>query len=315
MFMPRFKLKAEPTLRQEGSRGAERQASSSVCVKLMPTAAQKTELQHLVSQFSTVPGQTTIIKHDIQTPPGVIVRQRPYRVPEACRQAIEEEVQQMLKLGVIEPSRSPWSSPIVLVPKPDGTLHFCNDYRRLNEVSLFDGYPMPRVDELLDRLGRARYISMLDLTKGYWQIPLTESAKAKTAFSTPSSHWQYRSLAWGPRHSYAAAYLDNVVVHSELWEYHVERLRRVLSDLQRAGLTANPRKCHLALSEAKYLGFQVGRGLIKPQEKKVEAQTDHQDPVTSFLGTDASDTGLGAVLSQVQKVGDRLYISRKLTQR
>ncbi len=96
------------------------------------------------------------------------MKQWPYHIPEARQQAIEEEIQQMLKLGVIEPSCSPWSSPIVLVPKPDGTLRFCNDFRRLNEVSEFDGYPMPRVDELLDHLGRARYISTLDLTKGYW---------------------------------------------------------------------------------------------------------------------------------------------------
>ncbi len=371
------------------------------------SAAQKGELQHLIGQFSDVfsplPGQTNVIQHDIQTPPGIIIRQRPYRVPEARRRAIEEEIQQMLKLGVIEPSRSPWSSPIVLVPKPDGTLRFCNDYRRLNEVSQFDGYPMPRVDELLDRLGRARYISTLDLTKGYWQVPLSDNAKPKTAFSTPSGHWQYRTLPFGlhgapatfqrmmdillrPHQAYAAAYLDDVVVHSVSWEDHVERLRRVLSELRRAGLTANPRKCHLALSEVKYLGFQVGRGLIRPQEKKVEAVRSAPRPTTktqvrAFLGlagyyrcfipdfsslaapltdltrkgqpekvqwssaseeafqkikealtsepilrapdfscpfllqTDASDTGLGAVLSQVQEGEEHpvLYISKKLT--
>ncbi|KAL1277241.1 hypothetical protein QQF64_023914 [Cirrhinus molitorella] len=144
-------------------------------------AGQKTELQHLVGQFSDVfstrPRQTNVIEHEIRTPPGVVVRQRPYRVPEARRTAIESEIQDMLKLGVIEPSRSPWSSPIVMVPKPDGTLRFCNDFRRLHEVSEFDGYPMPRGDELLERLGRARYISTLDLTKGYWQVRLTESSK------------------------------------------------------------------------------------------------------------------------------------------
>ncbi|KAL0148266.1 hypothetical protein M9458_056412, partial [Cirrhinus mrigala] len=371
------------------------------------SAAQKAELQHLVGQFSDVfssrPGQTNVIQHDIRTPPRVIVRQQPYRVPEARRQAIEEEVQEMLKLGVIEPSRSPCSSPIVMVPKPDGTLRFCNDFRRLNEVSEFDSYPMPRVDELLDRLGRARYISMLDLTKGYWQVPLTPTAKLKTAFSTPSGHWQYRTLPFGlhgapatfqrmmdiilrPHQAYAAAYLDDVVVHSEAWEEHLERLRRVFSELRRAGLTANPRKCHLALSEAKYLGFQVGRGLIQPQEKKVEAIRKASQPLTktqvrAFLGLagyyrcfipnfsslaapltdltrkgqpekiqwtsaaekafvqlkvaltsspvlrapdfscpfllqmDATDTGLGAVLSQIQEGEEHpvLYISRKLS--
>ncbi|KAI2662301.1 Retrovirus-related Pol polyprotein from transposon 17.6 [Labeo rohita] len=371
------------------------------------SAAQKAELQHLVSQFQDVfssrPGQTNVVQHDIRTPPGVIVRQRPYRVPEARRQAIEEEVQEMLKLGVIEPSRSPWSSPIVMVPKPDGTLRFCNDFRRLNEVSQFDGYPMPRVDELLDRLGRARYLSTLDLTKGYWQVPLTPTAKEKTAFSTPNGHWQYRTLPFGlhgapasfqrmmdiilrPHQAYAAAYLDDMVVHSEAWEVHLERLRRVLSELRRAGLTANPRKCHLAQFEAKYLGFQVGRGLIHPQERKVETIRTAPKPTTktqvrAFLGlagyyrcfipnfsslaapltdltrkgqpekicwtaaaeealqrikaaltsspvlrapdfscpfllqTDASDTGLGAVLSQVQGGEEHpiIYISRKLS--
>ncbi len=271
------------------------------------SATQKAELQHLIGQFSdvfsAVPGRTHLLQHDIRTPTGVIVKQRPYRIPEARRQAIEDEVQQMLKLGVIEPS---WSSPIVLVPKPDGTLRFCNDFRRLNEVSEFDGYPMPRVDELLERLGRARYISTLDLTKGYWQVPLSDSAKAKTAFSTPNGHWQYRTLPFGlhgapatfqrlmdivlrPHQQYVAAYLDNVVIHSEHWEDHLDRLRRVFMELRRAGLAANPCKCHLELFEAKYLGFRVGRGLIKPQERKVEAVRAAPRPsmktqVRAFLG-------------------------------
>ncbi len=188
-----------------------------------------------------------------------------------------------------------------------------------------------------------------------------------------------------PHQSYAAAYLDDVVIHSEAWEDHLDRLRRVLSELRRAGLTANPRKCHLALSEAKYLGFQVGRGLIRPQEKKVEAvrtapRPETKTQVRAFLGlagyyrcfipnfsslaasltdltrkgqpekiqwtpaaeeafervkgaltsapvlrapdfscpfllqTDASDTGLGAVLSQIQEGEEHpvIYISRKL---
>ncbi|KAI2643107.1 Retrovirus-related Pol polyprotein from transposon 17.6 [Labeo rohita] len=387
-------------LRQPGKRCAEQiyhinllkrwigTNSESVVVDMNPhlSPVQKTELQHLVDQFSDVfssfPGQTNVIHHEIRTPPGVIVQQRPYRVPEARRQGIEEEVQQMHKLGVIVPSRSPWSSPIVMVPKPDGTLRFY---------------------ELLDRLGRARFITTLDLTKGYWQVPLAEDAKEKTAFSTPTGHWQYRTLPFGlhgapatfqrlmdvvlrPHQPYAAAYLDDVVIHSERWEEHLSHLRRVLTELRRAGLTANPRKCHLALSEAKYLGYQVGRGLIKPQTRKLEAVQAAPRPSTktqvrAFLGlagyyrcfipnfssiaspltdltrkgqpekvvwsaeaeeafqrvkkaltsepvlrapdfnrpflvqTDASDTGLGAVLSQVTDGEEHpvIYISRKLT--
>ncbi|KAL0148578.1 hypothetical protein M9458_056125 [Cirrhinus mrigala] len=351
---------------------------------LSPT--QKKELQHLVGQFSDVfsplPGQTNVIRHEIRTPPGVIIRQRPYRVPEARRQAIEEEIQQMLKLGVIEPSRSPWSSPIVMVPKPDGTLRFCNDFRRLNEVSDFDGYPMPRVDELLDRLGRARFITTLDLTKGYWQVPLAEDAKPKTAFSTPSGHWQYRTLPFGLHGApatfqrlmdivlrlhqpYAAAYIDDVVIHSEHWDEHLSHLRRVLTELRRAGLTANPQKCHLALSEAKYLGLSCRKGPDQTPTKEGGGHPDstktiYKDPASPLtdltrkgqlekiewspeaevafqrvkealtsepvlrapdfncpflVQTDASDTGLGAVLSQVKDGEEHpvIYISRKLT--
>uniref|UniRef100_A0A8C2C586 ribonuclease H n=1 Tax=Cyprinus carpio TaxID=7962 RepID=A0A8C2C586_CYPCA len=227
-------------------------SSTPVVVDMDPqlSAAQKSELQHLVSQFPDVfspqPGRTHVVEHDVRTPPGTIVRQWPYRVPEAQRHAVEEEVQEMLRLGVIEPSCSPWSSPIVMVPKPDGTLRFCNNFCRLNEVSEFDCYPMPRVNELLDRLGRAQFISTLDLTKGYWQVPLTDQAKLKTAFSTPSGHWQYRVLPFGlhgapatfqrlmdvllrPHQAYAAAYLDDVVIHSETWEDHLERLYHGLS--------------------------------------------------------------------------------------
>ena len=96
------------------------------------------------------------------------MRVPPYRVPESRRDAIPEMVGRMLRLRVIEESCSAWSSPVILVPKPDGTFRFCNDFRRLNKVSEFDAYPMPRVDELIERLGPARYLTSLDLTKGCW---------------------------------------------------------------------------------------------------------------------------------------------------
>uniref|UniRef100_A0A8C5LXD0 Integrase catalytic domain-containing protein n=1 Tax=Leptobrachium leishanense TaxID=445787 RepID=A0A8C5LXD0_9ANUR len=115
--------------------------------------------------FSDMPGLTTILQHDIITEPGVHVNIKPYRIPEARRKAVSAEIKKMLELGVMEESHSSWSSPIVLVPKPDGSIRFCNDFRKLNSVSKFDAYPMPWVDELIDRLGTARYITTLDLTK------------------------------------------------------------------------------------------------------------------------------------------------------
>ena len=152
-------------------------------VPVVPTGkdlspAHREDLEEVVLQhrdvFSELPGRTEVIHHDIQTAPGMKVRIPPYRIPEARRMTIQEEVSRVLRLGVIEESRSAWSSLMVLVAKPDGTHRFCNDFRRLNEVSEFDAYPMPRVDELIERLGPARYLTTLDLTKGYWQVPLIE---------------------------------------------------------------------------------------------------------------------------------------------
>ncbi|XP_047672338.1 uncharacterized protein LOC125145208 [Tachysurus fulvidraco] len=104
----------------------------------------------------------------------------------------------ILKEGIIEESASPWSSPIVVVPKPDGSIHFCNDFWRLNQISDFDSYPLPQVDDLVERLGQARFISTLDLTKGYWQVALALEAKLKMAFSTTNGHWQDQVLLSGP---------------------------------------------------------------------------------------------------------------------
>ncbi|KAL1276731.1 hypothetical protein QQF64_036354 [Cirrhinus molitorella] len=341
-------------------------SSSPMVVDIDPqlSAAQKTELQHLVGQFSDVfsprPGQTSVIQHDIQTPSGVIVRQRPYRIPEARRQAVEEELQDMLKLGVIEPSRSPWSSPIVMVPKPDGTLRFCNDFRRLNEISEFNGYPMPRVDELLDRLGRARYISTLDLTKGYWQVPLTKEAKPKTAFSTPSGHWQYRTLPFGlhgapatfqrmmdillrPHQAYASTLSGGRTIWcgcggcwgnsggldlqptpgSVVWLVPKHTIWGSKSD----GGSSSPRKGRWSPSgtlsvlpprrrdsQRRHRGAQQKRRRSSTS-RRLSRQNRCLGPCPFLLQTDASDTGLGAVLSQVLEGEEHpvIYISRKLT--
>ena len=124
---------------------------------------------------------------------------------------------------------------------------FCVDYRKVNEVSGFDAYLMPRVDELLDRLGTARFFTTLDLTKGYWQIPLSPESKEKTAFSTPfglfgapATFQRLMDRVLFPHAAYAAAYLDDVIIHSNTWAERVRQVAAVLESLRQAGLTANP---------------------------------------------------------------------------
>ena len=220
--------------------------------------AQRQELMELVDQnqdvFSSEPGHTNLVQHHIITEPGKKVKLRPYRIPEARREAVRTEVKTMLEAGVIEESNSEWCSPIVLVPKPDGTIRFCNDFRKLNEISKFDAYPMPRIDELIERLGTVRYISTLDLTKGYWQVPLAPEAQEKTAFATPDGLFHYRKLPFGlhgapptfqrlmdrvlrPHRGYAAAYIDDIVIHGSEWDTHVKQVSAVLQALREAGLT------------------------------------------------------------------------------
>ncbi len=137
-------------------------------------------------------------------------------------------------------------------------------------------------------------------------MPLSQSSREKIAFSATNGHWHYRMLPFGlhgapatfqglkdilvrAHQAYAAAYNDDIIIHSECWKTYLEHLRRVLTELRRAGLNANPKKCHLGLTEAKYLGYKIGRGLIKPQERKVEAVKKFQCPVNktqvrAFLG-------------------------------
>ncbi len=121
----------------------------------------------------------------------------PYRIPHARKQITRDEVKAMLQAGIIEPSKSPWAAPILLVQKKDGSMRPVVDYRKLNKISTPDPYPMPRIEELVDNLSSARFITTLDLTKGYWQVPVEEKSREKTAFVTPFGKYQFRRMPFG----------------------------------------------------------------------------------------------------------------------
>lgn len=269
---------------------------------------QKQQLMECIPDhlFMDSPGRTDLIYHSIILNDPKPIRQPIYHVPERLLPVMKEELETMQTLGVIEPSTSEWSSPIVLVPKKDGTLRFCLDFRKLNSVSKFDPYPMPRVDELVERLGRAKYLSTLDLCKGYWQVPLKPECKELTAFKTPFGHFQFRVLPFGLHGApatfqrmmdqilqgtemFAAAYLDDIIIFSQSWEEHLRHLQEVLKRIKTAGLTIRPDKCALAKAETQYLGYVLGHGVVRPQVGKIEAIKNAERPVTkkqvrSFLG-------------------------------
>lgn len=206
--------------------------------------------------FSPFLGQIDVLFHHIHTQPGKKVHTRPYRIPEACQVIAKNELREMLRMRVNEPSTSEWS--IVLVHKRDGNMRLCKNFRGENVISTFDAYPMPHVDELLEHLGKAKFITTLDLTKGYWQVPVALEDRPKTAFVTPEGLFQYVRMPFGlhgaletfqrlmdailrPHQEYAVAYIDNVVIHSEDWDSHLLRLWPVLVSLEATGLTTNPK--------------------------------------------------------------------------
>jgi Reverse transcriptase (RNA-dependent DNA polymerase) len=128
-------------------------------------------------------GKIAAVTHRIHTM-GPPIASQPYRVGPAARDLIEKELDRMKELDVVEPARGPWASPVVLIPKPDGSIRFCVDYRRLNAVTTKDSYALPRIDDSLDSLGGAQYFTTLDANSGYWQIEVAPEDQDKTAFTT-----------------------------------------------------------------------------------------------------------------------------------
>lgn len=222
------------------------EADAALTINEELTAKQKEQLTTLLKDYKTVlsnkPGKTSLIAHEIQMRRDVTpVRQRPYPIPQAKIEKVKEEVQAMIDLGVIEESNSTWSSPYVMVPKPDGTTRFCVNFKKANSFRKFDAYPMPRIEEIIARLGSSRYITKLDLFKGYWQVPLTEHSRQYTTFSTPMDLYQFKYLPFGlhrapaifqrmmdrllkGKEGCAAAYMAELVVFSTKFDKHLQDL-------------------------------------------------------------------------------------------
>ena len=165
------------------------------------TTSQQANLNDLIKEFrdvfSTKPGKTNMIEHHIQTGDAKPIKLPPYRVPQALQAMVKQEIKDMLDLGIIEPSVSEWAQPIVPILKKDGSLRLCVDYRRLNVISKNNAYPMPRIDDLIDQLGQAQFLSTLDLTRGYWQVPIGKDSCHKTAFFTPAGQFQFTVMPFG----------------------------------------------------------------------------------------------------------------------
>ena len=168
------------------------------------TTEQRRAAQELLEKYSSVfccapedNGRTNLVQHRINTGSEAPIRQAPRRLPLAKQGEVSKMIVDMQTAGVIETSTSPWSSPVVLVKKKDGSMRFCVDYRKLNDVTKKDSYPLPRIDDTLDTLSGAKVFSTLDLQSGYWQVEVQDEDKEKTAFSVGNGLWQFNVMPFG----------------------------------------------------------------------------------------------------------------------
>jgi hypothetical protein len=191
------------------------------------------------------------------------------------RETAEAEIEKMLQQGVIEPSNSPWTSPIVLCKKKDNTVRFCVDYSKLNHVTRKDPYPLPRIDESLDSLGGANFLCRMDLASGYWQLKMSDNDKQKTAFATHRGLFQFKCMPFGLANSPATferlmevvisglqwerclVYLDDVIVFGKTFQEPLTNFTTVFTRFREANLKLKPKKCALFEDEVAYLGHIV----------------------------------------------------------
>ena len=273
------------------------------------SAEQSVQLAQLIMNykdlFPDVPTKTTVVHHDVDIGDASPIKQHPYRANPLKLEAMRTEIKYMLDNGIIEHSNSDFSSPSMLVPKPDGSYRFVTNFKAVNTITKSDSYPIPRIEDCIDKIGRARFVSKFDLLKGFWQVPLTERAKRVSAFVTPDGLFNYCVMPFGMRNSPATfqrlinqvisglvgceAYIDDLVLYSESFEEHLLRLRALFDRLLEAKLTINLAKSEFCQGTVQYLGHIVGQGQVKPVNAKIEAIVNYAIPkdkksLMKFLG-------------------------------
>lgn len=256
-------------------------------------------------------GHYSGVKHEIKTDGHPPIRSRPYRYAPHIQTEIRKQVHEMLDQGVIKESISPWSFPVVMVPKAHspGSYRFAINFKKLNDICPRDNFPLPNINDALDSLGAAKpkYFSTLDLAAGYWQIDLEESAKPLTAFVTQDGLYEFQRMPFGLHNAPATfqramqeilrglnwkcvlCYLDDIIIFSNSFSEHLGHLRQIFDRLRQAGLKLQAKKCTFGQKEVRYLGHVVSENGIATDPDKVKIVKEYPTPskvteVRSFLG-------------------------------
>ena len=279
------------------------------------------------------PGRTRLVEFEMTLTTQEPVRQKVYPVPFSKEKALEEEIQKLLEDDVIAPSTSPYNAGVVLLRKPSGEHRLCIDYRLLNSHTQFQVEPLPNPTQLFARLHKARYFSKVDLSRGYYQIPVKPEIRPLLAFSTPSGHYEFKVMPFGLSNAPSVftrmmrtlldplqdpsiiSFMDDILISSDSLDDHLQSLERVFNRLKEAGLTARPTKCMIGYQTLEFLGHTITPGHIVPEEKNLEKIRNAPRPKTkkdvrSFLSLCGfyhkfipHFTELGAPLTETLKKG------------
>ena len=275
--------------------------------------SEKEQLYHLLLAYKDTfahnqadLGRTDRVQHEVRTDYAYPIRQRVLRTAPAQREETRKLIEEMLHKDIIQPSSSPWASPVVLVRKKDGSARFCVDYRRVNSVTNKDAYPLPRVYDT-DTLAGSQVFTTLDLISGYWQVEVKPEDREKTAFCTSEGLFEFKVMPFGLCNAPATfqrlmdavliglqwsrclVYLDDVVVPSKSFEDHLQNLKYVLDRFRSAGLKLNLSKCKFGRREVTFLGHVVSAQGVAADPAKLSKvaswpQPQSQRDVQQFLG-------------------------------
>lgn len=280
---------------------------------------EKSSLHEIINEYDDIfhvegdsLSMTNLTEHEINTGNHPPISVKTYRYPEVHKSEVEKQIKKFLKEGIIQPSLSPWSAPLWVVPKKldasgETKWRVVIDYRKLNNVTVGDAYNLPNITEILDQLGHSVYFTILDLVSGFHQIPMRKEDIPKTAFTTPSGHWEFTRMPFGLKnaparfqrmidialiglnHLQCFTYLDDVIVFAKSISDHETKLRSVFDRLRLNNLKLQPDKCEFMRHEVTYLGHVISEHGVKPNPDKVRVVEEYPIPsnakeVKQFLG-------------------------------
>ena len=264
------------------------------------------EYSDVFAENSSDYGRAHLVQRKLHTAEHPPIRQRVRRLPPSRRTEVQQLLKEMEEKNVIQPSCSPWASPIVLVRKKDGSTRFCVDFRKVNSITTKDAYPLPRVDDTLDAFTGSQWFSTLDLISGYWQVEVDPADREKTAFCTTEGLFEFRVMPFGLCNApvtfqrlmdtalagewrRSVVYLDDIIIPGKTFHEHLSNLGIVFEHLRKAGLKLQPSKCAFCRKQVAFVGHILSTDGITTDPAKTEKVAKWREPTSrredqQFLG-------------------------------